>query len=104
MRILLLILTLCFCLNANDEQFAKRFVIALTTCYFEHPNIHKQVLLLDYYTKNPKKINKTKLFELGASIGYDIETECGHYQNGILADILESLDNEDAVWFVQLLL
>ena len=80
MRFLFLIITLCFCLNANDEQFAKRFIIAITTCYFEHPNIHKQVLLLDYYTKNPKKINKTKLFELGASIGYDIETECGHYK------------------------
>ena len=109
MKFLLFILTLCVgflgILGANDNAILKRFTIALTTCYFEHPNIYKQVLLVDYYSKNPHKINKTKMFELGASIGYDIVMECGDYQDEILAEIITELDDaEDGAIFVEMLL
>lgn len=108
-KILLMILNICVgflgILNANDNAILKRFTIALTTCYFKYPNIYRQVLLMDYYSKNPHKINKTKMFELGASIGYDIVIECGDYQDGILAEIITELeDAEDGAIFVEMLL
>lgn len=107
-KILLMILSICVgflgVLNANYNTMLKRFTIALTTCYFEHPNIYKQVLLVDYYSKNPHKINKTKMFELGASIGYDIVMECGDYQDEILAEmIMELEDAEDGAFFMEML-
>ena len=94
MQILLLILTLCLTLNANDllnilsESNKKRVIIATANCFRDNPNIRSQVLELERRIESAKSMNDMfALKNLLDSIGYDIGVYCGNYQNGALGEI-----------------
>ena len=94
MKFLLLILTLCFCLDANDllnllsESDKKRVIIATANCFKENPNIHRQVLELERRIESARSMNDMfALKSLLDSIGYDIGVYCGEYQNGALGEL-----------------
>ena len=94
MKFLLLILTLYFCLNANDllnilsESDKKRVIIATANCFKENPNIHSQVLELERRIESARSMNDMyALKNLIDSIGYDMGVYCGKYQNGALGEL-----------------
>ena len=94
MKILSLILTLCFTLNANDllnilsESDKKRVIIATANCFKENPNIHSQVLELERRIESARSMNDMyALKNLIDSIGYDMGVYCGEYQNGALGEL-----------------
>ena len=94
MKILSLILTLIFTLNANDllntlsESDKKRVIIATANCFKENPNIHSQVLELERRIDSARSMNDMyALKNLIDSIGYDMGVYCGEYQNGALGEI-----------------
>lgn len=94
MKILSLILTLCFCLDANDllnilsESDKKRVIIATANCFRENPNIHSQVLELERRIESVRSMNDIyALKNLIDSIGYDMGVYCGEYQNGALGEL-----------------
>ena len=95
MKFLLLILTLCFTLNANDllnllsESDKKRVIIATANCFRENPNIHSQVLELERRIESARSMNDMyALKNLLDSIGYDMGVYCGEYQNGALFELV----------------